>query len=90
MTARMWVTAKLGAASSAALQLGHEMIREAYARTNEACQRRGKHLGVGGLGADPKLAGDFVKLGGRYVPTGTDLSFLVSAASARAKQMRDA
>jgi 4-hydroxy-2-oxoheptanedioate aldolase len=70
-------------------QLDHDLIRNAYARSIEACRRHGKHLGVGGLSAYPKLAGEFVKLGARYVSTGTDLSFLLSAATARAKQMRD-
>ena len=70
-------------------QLDHPKIREAYARTIEACRTHGKHLGVGGLSAHPKLAAEFVKLGGRYVSTGTDLSFLLGAATARAKQLRD-
>jgi 2-keto-3-deoxy-L-rhamnonate aldolase RhmA len=70
-------------------QLDHPKVHEAYARTFEACRRNGKHLGVGGLAAYPKLAAEFVKLGGRYVSTGTDLAFLQSAATARAKQLRD-
>jgi 2-keto-3-deoxy-L-rhamnonate aldolase RhmA len=70
-------------------QLEHDSIRDAYVRTLEACRRYGKHLGVGGLAGLPKLAADFVKLGGRYVSTGTDLSFLLSAATAKAKQLRE-
>jgi len=70
-------------------QLDHELVRDAYVRGIEACRRYGKHLGVGGLSAHPKLAGDFVKLGARYVSTGTDLSFLLSAATAKAKPVRD-
>jgi 2-keto-3-deoxy-L-rhamnonate aldolase RhmA len=70
-------------------QLEHELVRDAYTRSIEACRRHGKHLGVGGLNAHPKLAADLVKLGARYVSTGTDLSFLISAATARAKEMRD-
>src|SRR5207249_11986749 len=46
-------------------QLDHELVRDAYVRGIEACRRYGKHLGVGGLSAHPKLAGDFVKLGAR-------------------------
>ena len=70
-------------------QLDHPKVRDAYAQTVQACRRHGKHLGVGGLAGHPKLAAEFVKLGGRYVSTGTDLAFLQSAATARAKQLRE-
>ena len=69
-------------------RLDHDLIRKAYIQCLEACRRRGKHLGVGGLSSNPQLAGEFVKLGARYVSTGTDLSFLLGAATARANQMR--
>ena len=69
-------------------RLDHDLIRKAYSQCLEACRRRGKHLGVGGLSSNPQLAGEFVKLGARYVSTGTDLSFLLGAATARANQMR--
>ena len=55
----------------------------------KACRKNDKHLGVGGLAAHPKLAAEIVKLGARYVSTGTDLSFLMSAATSKAKQMRE-
>jgi len=70
-------------------QLDHEKIRAIYDATMKACRKNDKHLGVGGLAAHPKLAAEIVKLGARYVSTGTDLSFLMSAATSKAKQMRE-
>ena len=32
---------------------------------------------------------EFVRMGARYVSTGTDLAFLLGAAATRAKQIRD-
>jgi 2-keto-3-deoxy-L-rhamnonate aldolase RhmA len=63
-------------------------VRDAYARTIAACRKYGKHVGVGGLGSQPKLTADFVKMGARYVSTGTDLGFLLAAATNNAKQVR--
>ena len=45
------------------------------------CRKYGKHAGVGGLSSQPKLTADFVKMGARYVSTGTDLGFLLAAAT---------
>jgi len=63
-------------------------VREAYARAIAAAKQYGKHVGVGGLGSQPKLTAEFVKMGARYVSTGTDLGFLLSAATESAKQVR--
>lgn len=70
-------------------ELEHAKVQDAYARTLEACRRHGKHLGVGGLASRPDLAAAIVRSGARYVSTGTDLAFLLGAATAKAKQMRD-
>ena len=70
-------------------QLDHPQVRDAYARTIAACRKHGKHVGVGGLSSRPKLIADFVKMGARYVSTGTDLQFLLGAAIERAKQVQD-
>lgn len=70
-------------------QFEHEMVRNAYAKAIAACRKHGKHLGVGGLNARPKLVAQFVEMGARYVSAGTDISFLVSGASAQAAVMRD-
>ncbi len=70
-------------------QFEHARVQDAYVRTIAACRKHGKHVGVGGLPSRPKLIAEFVKLGARYVSTGTDLAFLLAEASARARQVRE-
>jgi 2-keto-3-deoxy-L-rhamnonate aldolase RhmA len=67
----------------------HPRVREVYARTIELCRKRGKHCGVGGLSSRPDLVAEFVRMGARYVSTGTDLAFLLGACTARAKQVQE-
>jgi 2-keto-3-deoxy-L-rhamnonate aldolase RhmA len=64
-------------------------VRDAYARVITACRSRGKHAGVGGLASRPDLVAEYVRMGGRYVSTGTDLSFLLGAATERARQVQE-
>ena len=70
-------------------QYEHPRLREAYAATIAVCRRHGKHVGIGGLASRPKLIAEFVRMGARYVSTGTDLSFLIGACAERAKQVHD-
>jgi len=70
-------------------QYGHARVRDAYARVIAAAQRHGKHVGVGGLASRPDLAAEFVRMGARYVSTGTDLAFLMAACTEKAKQVKD-
>jgi 4-hydroxy-2-oxoheptanedioate aldolase len=67
----------------------HPRVREVYAKTIALCRKHGKHCGVGGLSTRPDLVAAFVKMGARYVSTGTDLGFLLGACTARAKQVRE-
>jgi 2-keto-3-deoxy-L-rhamnonate aldolase RhmA len=60
-------------------------VAAAYERTIAACRRHGKHVGIGGLASRPDLVEKFVRLGARFVSTGTDLSFLMAACTAKAK-----
>jgi 4-hydroxy-2-oxoheptanedioate aldolase len=70
-------------------QYDHPKVREAYEKTIAACRRHGKHVGVGGLATRPKLVEQYVRMGARYVSTGTDLAFLMGACAAKAQQVRD-
>jgi 2-keto-3-deoxy-L-rhamnonate aldolase RhmA len=70
-------------------QYEHPRLREAYVKTIAACRKHGKHVGVGGLASRSDLAAEFVKMGARYVSTGTDLGFLLAACSAKAKAVHD-
>jgi 4-hydroxy-2-oxoheptanedioate aldolase len=70
-------------------QYDHPRVREIYQRTIEACRKHGKHCGVGGLASRPDLMAEYVRMGARYVSSGTDLSFLLGAATARAKQIAE-
>jgi 4-hydroxy-2-oxoheptanedioate aldolase len=70
-------------------QFEHPRLREAYAETIAVCRRHGKHVGVGGLSSRPQLAAEFVRMGARYVSTGTDLGFLLGACAAKAKEVHE-
>jgi 2-keto-3-deoxy-L-rhamnonate aldolase RhmA len=70
-------------------QPDHPRVQEAFARTIEACRKNGKHVGIGGLAARPDLIAKYLKMGARFVSSGTDLTFLLGAAAARTKQIRE-
>ena len=57
--------------------------------TKEFAAIHRKHAGVGGLASRPQLVAELVKLGARYVSTGTDLGFLLAEATKRAKEVQD-
>lgn len=60
-------------------------LMDAYARTISACRQHGKHAGIGGLASRPDLVARCVALGARYISTGTDLGFLLDAATRHAR-----
>lgn len=70
-------------------QLQHDLVKDAYSRCLAACKKYGKQLGVGGLSGNLELVSELVRLGARYVSTGTDLSFLSGAAAERVKRLRN-
>ncbi len=66
----------------------HPRLHDAFRRTIAACEKFGKHAGIGGLGGRPDLVAKFVAMGARYVSTGTDAGMLLSAATAAAQRVR--
>jgi len=70
-------------------QYDHPKVRECYSRVIEACRKHGKHCGVGGLASRPDLIAEYVRLGARYVSSGTDVAFLMRAATDTAKQVKE-
>ena len=70
-------------------QYDHPKVEDAYQRTIACCRKHGKHVGVGGFGSRPDLVEKYVKMGGRFVSTGTDLAFLIAECGKRVKQVRD-
>ncbi|MGH7042166.1 MAG: HpcH/HpaI aldolase family protein [Acetobacteraceae bacterium] len=69
-------------------QYDHPAVGQAYASCLAAARAAGKHVGVGGLAGRPDLVARFVAEGARYVSTGTDLSFLIGAATEKAAFVR--
>ncbi|MBL8702072.1 MAG: aldolase [Alphaproteobacteria bacterium] len=65
-------------------QADHPRMDDAHRRVIEACRKRGKHAGLGGLAARPDLIARYVGLGARYVSAGSDLDLLMKAATERA------
>jgi hypothetical protein len=69
-------------------QYDHPKLHAAFERTIAAAERVGKYVGIGGLASRDDLMAGFVRMGARYVSTGTDLSFLIGAAKERAGFVR--
>jgi 2-keto-3-deoxy-L-rhamnonate aldolase RhmA len=69
-------------------QLDHESVRDAYRRAYDACRKHKKHLGIAGLSSRPALEEEYIKLGARYISVGSDVAFLLGAASSKVSQLR--
>lgn len=68
-------------------EFGHARIEQAYAATIAAARKHGKVAGLGGI-YDETLVEKFVAMGVRMILGGSDISFLMSAASARSAFLR--
>jgi 2-keto-3-deoxy-L-rhamnonate aldolase RhmA len=68
-------------------QMAHPKLIDAYQRVADACRKHGKVLGVGGINDIEDLR-RYVAMGGRFLGSGSDHSYIVAAASERVKLIR--
>jgi 4-hydroxy-2-oxoheptanedioate aldolase len=65
-------------------QYDHPRLEAAFQRAIAAANKVGKYIGVGGLAARDDLMTKFVRMGARYISTGTDMAFLMAECRRRA------
>jgi 2-keto-3-deoxy-L-rhamnonate aldolase RhmA len=80
-------TSDLTATMGIAGQFGHPDVRRAYETVAAACAKHGKVMGMGGV-YDEKVAPEYIRLGARFILSGSDHAFLMAGATARAKFLR--
>lgn len=68
-------------------QFDHPKLVDGYRRTIEATRRHGKWPGMGGV-YDEKLMRQFIGMGARFILSGADLGFMMSAATSRTSFLR--
>jgi 2-keto-3-deoxy-L-rhamnonate aldolase RhmA len=79
------LTAEMGIAG----QITHSRVVDAYTKVGEACRRRGKFLGMGGV-YDEENARRYLRMGPQLVAAGGDHSYLMTGGSARTAFLREA
>ena len=68
-------------------QFDHADVKSAYEEMVSACRKHGKHPGMGGV-YNPELMKTYIDVGARLILSGSDLSFMMSAAKAQAQAVR--
>lgn len=62
-------------------------VVDAYRAVVAACRAHGKHVGMGGIYDNPSME-KYVRLGARFILGGSDITFLMAGAQARADFLR--
>ena len=62
-------------------------VKDAYIKVIEACKKYGKTPGMGGV-YNEELMSEYIKMGMRFILSGSDLSFMMQSASQRSKKLR--
>jgi 4-hydroxy-2-oxoheptanedioate aldolase len=67
----------------------HPDVEAAFTKVINACARYNKTAGMGGI-YDHAMMEKYIKLGSRFILSGSDLSFLMMGAKARSSFLREA
>ena len=62
-------------------------VKDAYTKVIEACKKNGKTPGMGGV-YNEELMSVYIKMGMRFILSGSDLSFMMQSASQRSNKLR--
>jgi 2-keto-3-deoxy-L-rhamnonate aldolase RhmA len=80
-------TSDLTAAMGISGQIGHKDVYAAYEKVAAACRAHGKTMGMGGV-YDEQHAAAYIKMGARFLLSGSDHNLLMAGATARSKFLR--
>ena len=61
-------------------------VKDSYIKVIEACKKYGKTPGMGGV-YNEELMSEYIKMGMRFILSGSDLSFMMQAASQRSNKL---
>ena len=62
-------------------------VKDAYTKVIETCKKYGKTPGMGGV-YNEELMSEYIKMGMRFILSGSDLSFMMQTASQRSNKLR--
>ena len=62
-------------------------VKDAYMKVIDACKKYGKTPGMGGV-YNEELMSEYIKMGMRFILSGSDLSFMMQSASQRSNKLR--
>jgi len=62
-------------------------VKDAYSKVIETCKKYGKTPGMGGV-YNEELMSEYIKMGMKFILSGSDLSFMMQSASQRSNKLR--
>ena len=69
------------------IDYSNSKIKEAYSKVISACKKYNKTPGMGGV-YNEELMSEYINMGMRFILAGSDLSFMMTAAQQKSKNLR--